>query len=1156
MKYLGKENSLEKRNGPDTDRALVLLEEYCKKLRKPEEQQLKKAIRKGHLQLADMSSTMGSAGEMMSPIPGCCSEVMLVVLTLSASELLQPPSACAASWRSQGVSGLGLGSLKRQPSQVHADSGFLERLQLLEEWQNMDGVYKMQSYSISFQDGPKCKHSLNSLGTYESDIQEFYEVTLLNSQKSYEQKIEEANQVAEKWEKTTSATDHESLQKKQEPAASNGSEGSGQHGEHNKEKLTFENYVVDMKTKLCRMGTPICNMEKVWKIYPGHSWAAERGGGWPLQRAWSAVEPWKQMPAVIPILLVEKPIWEENKSRAMADAHLTNAQSKHLPGYPFSTLPMSSYETPSQTARLADLDASWAYEVLDPHKQFTMNGADSDPLSHLDRSMPSPPGFSGTDSSLALGISIRSSVEMEHLTFKEASAGLQYEESHLYSEQEKGFQFAAPATEFIEFAFQDTDNVFTTTNMDVFTMATSFTSKQKTAHATVSTYSAPIGISYSYGDIFSLISSGADTNKYVVLPNKVLSRYKWENSKLKWFTPTPPEQIFHPAKNLAPDKSAALQTEQKQESSSPQLKDPNSDIFHYPRKAKRKKIPQVEAFSWDLFLKWNGLIHSISGPQNSKRIEFQFLKMLPEIWDYYFSMAMSDTEKQLSLTNFGSKMLIMLAIIDLNTYKVQKYRYQDEDAPHDHTLPRLTHEVRGPELVHVSEKNLSQIENVHGYVLQSHISPLKVALAFGAKDVVLQLSWVADSLQKVRIDGMTFQWREEKNHLHMEQMGSAVYKQDDSATDFYARSLSQTKGDLSQLGDTGNAAGVGASFSSIYKADVLCGQRRNNEDERKEESSILYVTHDPEDNGLKKRKNTAIEEMRLDESNVHNFCRLRQNGCNTILYDIAEMDLFMWVYGHFQPSCFSLDLDKRAVTGIGLSESVCHICLALAMAGHVAMPWTEIFITTMFASIWYAKKLGRRFVHNARKAKAEKLMGKQQNKVLHISTTPTTHAPSFPSLFSSEIVQTQISISLLKLQNLMSFLKDVKCLENFRKEYYFVKLPTLTEKNLHNIAILLMLAVLRPLLLVEILGLGVLANTGIKNLAGSRVLEGLVYWNNEHRSVYGTQGLSLSLNAQHIDLYPLALSAVFVHISTYRRSCCGLAFRADNILPGLVICIF
>ncbi|XP_066474959.1 disks large homolog 2 isoform X1 [Tiliqua scincoides] len=59
----------------------------------------------------------------------------------------------------------------------------------------------------------------------------------------------------------------------------------------------------------------------------------------------------------------------------------------------------------------------------------------------------------------------------------------------------------------------------------------------------------------------------------------------------------------------------------------------------------------------------------------------------------------------------------------------KKYRYQDEDGPHDHTLPRLTHEVRGPELVHVSEKNLSQIENVHGYVLQSHISPLKASPA-------------------------------------------------------------------------------------------------------------------------------------------------------------------------------------------------------------------------------------------------------------------------------------------------------------------------------------------------------------------------------------------------------------------------------------------
>ncbi|XP_075272771.1 disks large homolog 2 isoform X9 [Opisthocomus hoazin] len=125
----------------DTDRALVLLEEYCKKLKKPEEQQLKRAIRK----------------------------VM--------------------------------------------------------------GIFKSSLFQALL------------------DIQEFYEVTLLNSQKSYEQKIEEANQVAEKWEKTTSATDHENLQKNQESAASNGSEASGQCGERNKENQTFENCVVDVKTK-------------------------------------------------------------------------------------------------------------------------------------------------------------------------------------------------------------------------------------------------------------------------------------------------------------------------------------------------------------------------------------------------------------------------------------------------------------------------------------------------------------------------------------------------------------------------------------------------------------------------------------------------------------------------------------------------------------------------------------------------------------------------------------------------------------------------------------------------------------------------------------------------------------------------------------------
>uniref|UniRef100_A0A671RWQ3 Disks large homolog 1 n=1 Tax=Sinocyclocheilus anshuiensis TaxID=1608454 RepID=A0A671RWQ3_9TELE len=59
---------------------------------------------------------------------------------------------------------------------------------------------------------------------------------------------------------------------------------------------------------------------------------------------------------------------------------------------------------------------------------------------------------------------------------------------------------------------------------------------------------------------------------------------------------------------------------------------------------------------------------------------------------------------------------------------VNKYRYQDEDttSPPEHSSPHLQGDVRPPELVQVSEKSISQIENVHSYVSHSHISPMKV----------------------------------------------------------------------------------------------------------------------------------------------------------------------------------------------------------------------------------------------------------------------------------------------------------------------------------------------------------------------------------------------------------------------------------------------
>ncbi|XP_016295753.1 discs large homolog 1-like protein isoform X5 [Sinocyclocheilus anshuiensis] len=58
----------------------------------------------------------------------------------------------------------------------------------------------------------------------------------------------------------------------------------------------------------------------------------------------------------------------------------------------------------------------------------------------------------------------------------------------------------------------------------------------------------------------------------------------------------------------------------------------------------------------------------------------------------------------------------------------KKYRHHDEDtgSPQEQSSPQFTDEAPGPELVQVAEKNLSQIENVHGYVAHAHISPMKV----------------------------------------------------------------------------------------------------------------------------------------------------------------------------------------------------------------------------------------------------------------------------------------------------------------------------------------------------------------------------------------------------------------------------------------------
>ncbi|XP_041849356.1 discs large homolog 1-like protein isoform X13 [Melanotaenia boesemani] len=104
------------------------------------------------------------------------------------------------------------------------------------------------------------------------------------------------------------------------------------------------------------------------------------------------------------------------------------------------------------------------------------------------------------------------------------------------------------------------------------------------------------------------------------------------------------------------------------------------------------------------------------------------------LWDFsslQSTTVTSDTLPSLSTSIEDSpllnEILLTLAQAKLSpSRRTQKYRHHDEDSsPQEQSSPQLTEEAGGPELVQVAEKNLSQIENVHGYVTHAHISPMK-----------------------------------------------------------------------------------------------------------------------------------------------------------------------------------------------------------------------------------------------------------------------------------------------------------------------------------------------------------------------------------------------------------------------------------------------
>ncbi|XP_029686395.1 disks large homolog 1 isoform X3 [Takifugu rubripes] len=105
------------------------------------------------------------------------------------------------------------------------------------------------------------------------------------------------------------------------------------------------------------------------------------------------------------------------------------------------------------------------------------------------------------------------------------------------------------------------------------------------------------------------------------------------------------------------------------------------------------------------------------------------------LWEFSSlqSTLTSDTPPSFSTSIEDSALLReILHMLFKSDSRAHKYRHHDEDSSpqdqiqdQDESSPQLTEETEGAELVQVAEKNLFQIENVHGYVSHTHISPMK-----------------------------------------------------------------------------------------------------------------------------------------------------------------------------------------------------------------------------------------------------------------------------------------------------------------------------------------------------------------------------------------------------------------------------------------------
>ncbi|XP_077963422.1 disks large homolog 2 isoform X17 [Gasterosteus aculeatus] len=116
--------------------------------------------------------------------------------------------------------------------------------------------------------------------------------------------------------------------------------------------------------------------------------------------------------------------------------------------------------------------------------------------------------------------------------------------------------------------------------------------------------------------------------------------------------------------------------------------------------------------------------------QTSCEQKLEEVNYMADKWEQSVSLPNSELASPVEKREQSSAEPSRIAMREITAMASEQYHYQEDDSPPlDQGFPRLTNEVRAPELVHVSEKNLSEIENVHGYVSHSHISPLKASPA-------------------------------------------------------------------------------------------------------------------------------------------------------------------------------------------------------------------------------------------------------------------------------------------------------------------------------------------------------------------------------------------------------------------------------------------